>query len=148
MIFTAIPAIPAFPAKVNDKEKEIDCLARAIYYEARGESEIGKKAVAMVTINRANSSKFPDSICRVVYEKGQYSWTRGKAPRIKDFSSYYEIRGIAENMYNSYYIGRIVPRNLKKLKNALYFSAYGFNNKNLKFVTKIGGHRFYTLKEA
>jgi spore germination cell wall hydrolase CwlJ-like protein len=140
--------IPAFPAKVSDREKEIDCLARAIYHEARGESEMGKKAVAMVTINRANSSKFPNSICRVVYEKGQYSWTRDKGVKITDFSLFYEIRGIAENMYTSYHINRNAPRNLKNLENALYFSVYGFNNKNLKFVAKIGGHRFYTLKEA
>ena len=62
--------------------KEIDCLARNIYYEARGESEKGQLAVAQVTLNRVESSMFPNTICGVVNErylvKGkevcQFSW--------------------------------------------------------------------------
>ena len=62
--------------------KEIDCLARNVYYEARGESKKGQLAVAQVTLNRVESGMFPDSICGVVNErymvKGrevcQFSW--------------------------------------------------------------------------
>lgn len=62
--------------------KQIDCLARNIYYEARGESFEGQMAVAQVTLNRVNSNQFPNSICAVVEEKTiargytvcQFSW--------------------------------------------------------------------------
>lgn len=62
--------------------KEINCLTRNIYYEARGESEQGQLAVAQVTLNRVESGMFPNSICAVVNErykvKGkeicQFSW--------------------------------------------------------------------------
>lgn len=62
--------------------KEIDCLARNIYYEARGESREGQLAVAQVTLNRVESDLFPNTICGVVNEryivKGfevcQFSW--------------------------------------------------------------------------
>lgn len=50
------------------------CLALNIYYEARGESEIGAIAVAHVTQNR--SIKENTSICHQVFKPNQFSWTR------------------------------------------------------------------------
>jgi spore germination cell wall hydrolase CwlJ-like protein len=49
--------------------RELDCLAQNIYYEAATESYEGKLAVAQVTVNRTNSGKFPTSICGVVKQK-------------------------------------------------------------------------------
>lgn len=43
-----------------------DCLAKAIYFEARGESLAGQVAVAEVILNRVDSSSYPDTICGVV----------------------------------------------------------------------------------
>ena len=62
--------------------KQISCLARNVYYEARGEILEGQKAVALVTLNRVENSMFPDTICGVVNErktvkgrtKCQFSW--------------------------------------------------------------------------
>ena len=48
--------------------KDETCLADAIYFEARGESEIGQEAVAQVILNRAASGHFPPSLCGVVYQ--------------------------------------------------------------------------------
>jgi hypothetical protein len=53
---------------VGYETAEADCLAMALYHEARGESELGQIAVAQVIINRVKSRKYPDSICGVVYE--------------------------------------------------------------------------------
>jgi len=47
---------------------EINCLAEAIYYEARGESFTGQAAVAEVIMNRVSHRVYPDTICGVVYE--------------------------------------------------------------------------------
>jgi len=47
------------------------CLAQAIYFEARSEPEAGWEAVADVVINRAQSTKYPGTICGVVFQ-GQY----------------------------------------------------------------------------
>jgi spore germination cell wall hydrolase CwlJ-like protein len=51
--------------------KDIDCLARNIYYEAGGEPEEGKVAVAMVTINRVRDGRFGKTICSVVDQRVQ-----------------------------------------------------------------------------
>ncbi|WP_206682708.1 cell wall hydrolase [Chthonobacter albigriseus] len=49
-------------------EPEQRCLAEAIYFEARGESEKGQLAVAQVVLNRVRNPAYPDSICKVVYQ--------------------------------------------------------------------------------
>lgn len=63
-------------------EKQITCLARNVYYEARGESKEGQEAVAVVTINRVKS-KFAATICDVVYQRGQFEWTQLKKPKLE-----------------------------------------------------------------
>lgn len=56
--------------------KESYCLAQAIYFEARGEPYAGQIAVAQVTLNRRDSALFPNTLCKVVSQKGpcQYQW--------------------------------------------------------------------------
>ncbi len=53
---------------------DISCLAEAVYFEARGTSDKGQKAVAHVVLNRASSPKFPDSVCGVISDKCQFSY--------------------------------------------------------------------------
>jgi hypothetical protein len=53
--------------------REANCLAEAIYYEARSESRSGQVAVAQVIQNRVYSKHFPDSICGVVFQGSQRS---------------------------------------------------------------------------
>ena len=45
---------------------EFECLAEALYFEARGESVRGMFAVAEVILNRVDSGLYPDSVCGVV----------------------------------------------------------------------------------
>ena len=47
---------------------EENCLARAVYFEARSESELGQLAVAKVILNRVKDPEYPKSICGVVYQ--------------------------------------------------------------------------------
>ncbi len=51
-----------------DRLRSLDCLAQAIYYEARSESEDGQRAVAQVVVNRVRHPAWPNSICGVVYQ--------------------------------------------------------------------------------
>ncbi|MEY3634530.1 MAG: hypothetical protein RLZZ61_940 [Pseudomonadota bacterium] len=57
--------------------KEERCLASAVYFEAKGESLAGQLAVARVVLARANSGRFPSTLCGVVFQKGQFSFVRG-----------------------------------------------------------------------
>lgn len=51
------------------------CLVQAIYFEARNQSLEGQLAVAHVVLNRTKHSKYPDSICGVVFQNKQFSFT-------------------------------------------------------------------------
>ncbi len=64
-----------------DVSKEIDCLAKNIYFEARSEPIDGKLAVGHVVLNRVADKRYPASICEVVRQGGeeplnrcQFSW--------------------------------------------------------------------------
>ena len=58
-------------------DAETDCLARAVYYESKGEPLTGQLTVAEVIINRAESGRFASTICGVVRQRGQFSFVRG-----------------------------------------------------------------------
>lgn len=52
------------------------CLATAVFFEARGEPLEGQLAVAQVIVNRTNSGKYPNSLCGVVNQPGQFSFAK------------------------------------------------------------------------
>lgn len=52
----------------QSRDRAVECLATAIYYEARGETDRGKRAVAQVILNRTRSVAFPHSVCGVVFQ--------------------------------------------------------------------------------
>lgn len=52
----------------EDQQRELDCLAKAVYYEARSESSRGQLAVAEVVMNRVGDSRFPKTVCDVVFQ--------------------------------------------------------------------------------
>lgn len=60
------------------RSKQINCVAQAVYFEARGESKTVQRMVADVVINRAENPKFPDTPCEVVQQRHdnvcQFSW--------------------------------------------------------------------------
>jgi N-acetylmuramoyl-L-alanine amidase len=65
----------------RDQDAEQQCLAQAVFFEARGESLEGQLAVAQVVLNRAASGTFPSSICAVVTQPAQFSFVRrGRIP--------------------------------------------------------------------
>lgn len=129
------------------RNKQLECLARNIYYEAGGEPFEGKVAVAQVTINRANSGKFPSDICRVIYQKNviydkvvcQFSWycesPAGLKP--KNTAVYREAEIVAKQVL-------LEGFRLPSLTQALYFHAKHINPKwDKERVAVIGGHIFY-----
>ena len=52
--------------------EELECMSKNIYFEAALESTAGKLAVAQVTMNRVNSARYPNTVCKVVYQGRHY----------------------------------------------------------------------------
>ena len=129
------------------RNKQLECLARNIYYEAGNQPFEGKVAVAQVTINRAESGQFPKDICQVVYQKNvvyervlcQFSWYCESATmmRPKNSAVFKESEMVARQVL-------LEGFRLPSLKNALYFHATHINPKwNREKVAVIAGHVFY-----
>ena len=124
--------------------KEVECLARNIYFEAGGEPRAGKIAVAEVTMNRVKSKKYPRTVCGVVNQriKGtcQFSWVcENKKTVYKNSDAWRDSIKIAENiLISKHYYGII--------GSAMYFHADYVDpvwNENKRFIRKIGNHIFY-----
>jgi N-acetylmuramoyl-L-alanine amidase len=73
----------------------LTCLALNLYHEARGEGPEGMAAVAVVTLNRVQHPDWPDTICEVVHQPAQFSWTRHGDPPVTEDEAWQTARHIA-----------------------------------------------------
>jgi spore germination cell wall hydrolase CwlJ-like protein len=118
-------------------ERELDCLARNIFFEAGVESWAGKLAVAQVTQNRVNTGRWGRSICEAVYHPRQFSWT-AQAQKEPHGALWEESLAAAE----AFMAGERVP----ELAGALFYHAdyvdpYWAGNKVQ--VAQVGRHIYY-----
>lgn len=146
-----------FKLKRNEKQKvvaerrirlaEENCLAKAVYFEARSESELGQLAVAKVVLNRVKDPSYPKTICGVVYQgsdrrnscqfsfacdgiadevKSKAAWDRSKKVAQKAIAGDQTIRviGAATNYHADY----VRPKWAKEMRKLI----------------KIGRHIFYS----
>lgn len=133
----ALALVVIAPTKLGHaQDTEFDCLTRNIYYEAAGEPYKGKLAVALVTLNRADSPKFPKKICDVVYQKHQFSWTR-KYSKIKYNKKAWQD---SKNAAFEAYLNRDI---LGKFKATHYHNFTVKPKWGLKKLTVINNHIFY-----
>jgi spore germination cell wall hydrolase CwlJ-like protein len=126
--------------------KERECLATAIYFEARGETKRGQVAVAQVVLNRASTKGFPPTICGVVYQGAkrktgcQFSFTCDGVPdRIRERKAWATAKKIATDVLS----GKTrIPELLRATHyHARYVSPYWAPK--MKRLARIGRHIFY-----
>jgi len=63
-------------------DQSVNCLAQNMYYEAAYEPEEGQIAVAQVTMNRTHDINYPKTVCGVVYQPAQFTWTQHPLKRV------------------------------------------------------------------
>ena len=128
----------------QDVNKQLLCMAKNIYYEAASESFEGKLAVAQVTMNRANSPKFPSTICEVVYQKTgktyQFSWVGENVGPIRNKYAWEECLIVARKALTEPKLHDTIYRT----KSMFYHNTSVNPAWKLKYVAKIGNHLFYT----
>ena len=125
--------------KIKHTKQDLDCLAKNIYFEAKGESLPGKIAVAQVTLNRVlHKQDFNKTICGVVYQKDQFSWTAQPNPRVRDHSQWKTSQHVAMGILQ----GKLFLEGF----DALYFHANYVKptwRKQRQYLKTIGNHLFY-----
>lgn len=127
---------------------EENCLARAVYFEARSESALGQMAVAKVILNRVKSPRYPNTICGVVYQgtqrrnSCQFSFAcDGQPDDVRQAAAWAQAKSVAQraiagdmnlgkgmNSATSYHADYVTPRWAKTLRK----------------VSRIGRHIFYS----
>jgi hypothetical protein len=119
---------------------EANCIAVAVYHEARGESLEGQMAVAKVIMNRAASGKYPGNWCGVVKQPWQFSFVHhGHFPSVDESSAAWRkalgvTRLAVANAVQS------VPNDCLWYHADYVAPSWG---RNLTRVEKIGAHIFY-----
>lgn len=130
------------PKKKEAESRAIEWLAKNIYHESRGQEIKGQYAVAIVTMNRVNSGKFPSTVEGVVRQPGQFSWVRNKGTnKITDNKSYAIAKEIARNVINKE--GVIYKEVSFQIKGAQYFHEKRVKTSSKRrIVARIGEHIF------
>ncbi len=142
--------------RVAQMKSERACLATAIYHEARGEPEQGQLAVVDVILNRVNSSRYPDTICGVVYQnadKGKYRCQFSFACDGKSDEGGVGNRITRESWVRSFVVAEAALKQRQSGKrfdvvpeNTLYYHMYNVSPNwanDFTRVASIGSHIFY-----
>jgi len=121
--------------------REQDCLANAVYFEARGEPIEGQLAVAEVVLNRTRSGRYPGTICAVVTQPWQFSFVRRGVIPPADRGSEAWRRAVAVARIAEAGASRLLPNNVLWYHAEYVRPSWG---RRLARNTKIGLHIFYS----
>ncbi|MGL4811134.1 MAG: cell wall hydrolase [Beijerinckiaceae bacterium] len=130
-------------------QRELKCLAEAVYFESRSEPESGQAAVAQVVLNRAMSGLYPSSICGVVYQNRhrylacQFTFAcEGKSLRITEPEEWRTASRVARAVFEG-------KTYIDKVGGATHYHATyvrPYWAKRLRKMDKVGQHIFYKLR--
>ncbi|MFA9460896.1 cell wall hydrolase [Thiohalorhabdus methylotrophus] len=131
-------------------ENEKGCLARNVFFEARGESVAGQVGVTMVVLNRLRSAAYPGNACAVIRDSAQFSWVwdgRPDNPRAyrshPDRRAWKQAKRIAR---------QVVEGSVRDLTHGSdHYHALEVDPswaREMALQTELGNHRFYTADGA
>lgn len=144
-----IPAIDAnLLSSAAGSAAQTQCMAQAIYYEARSETFSGQKAVGEVVMNRVASKHFPNTICGVVFQGAerstgcQFSFTcDGSMDKTPYGKAWTRSKTLSEHMRMG------VHKSMTA--NATHYHTTDVNPKwasSVQPTRQIGSHKFYRFK--
>jgi spore germination cell wall hydrolase CwlJ-like protein len=145
----ASTAASVAPLRMSDANplaaaRELDCLAAAVYYEARGEGSAGQAAVAQVVLNRMRHPSFPHSICGVVFQGAQghscqFSFAcDGSMRRSKEAAAWRRAKSVAARALGGYVMASVGA--------ATNFHTTGVSpGWSMVRVAQVGSHIFYSF---
>ena len=152
-----IPNYSSLNLVLENRAKQVECLAKNIYFEARNEPFAGQFAVALVTLNRVYDDTFPNTVCEVVYQgihnkrgfpklnRCQFSWyCDGISDVTKNVRAWKDTQKIANLAMISY--GSMKSQGLDYTEGAIYYHTHEIKprwSNSYPKVGRIGDHIFY-----
>lgn len=143
-----------FTSYAHAQPSEIACLATNIYFEGRGESTEGMRAIGSVVINRSRHPSFKEkTLCGVTFARGQFSWVKQQPKKAiqrllngdlsglkdEDKEAYQKAEGIAVGFLLSAYRPS-TPTWVVAFHNSSVSPAW---SRTMKKYKRIGNHQFY-----
>ena len=129
-------------SRIKYEPLDLFCMAKNIYHEAAHEPEIGRYAVAQITLNRKMNPRYPKKICDVILDPYQFSWANDKRIRWTNPQgpAWEESKRIAYEVVVEGY-------RVKGLEHGLFYHADyvspRWRDRDAK-ITQIGRHIFYS----
>ena len=121
------------------------CLALNVFFEARHEPITGQIAVAEVTLNRVADSRYPDTVCGVVWDKNQFSWTHDGVHDDPSRMSYLDQQAWVDILELS---SAVLDGTVKLGVTGTHYHANSIRKpfwaNHYNYDGQIGGHLFYT----
>ena len=152
-----VPNYSSLNLVLENRAKEVECLAKNIYFEARNEPFAGQLAVALVTLNRVYNDTFPNTVCDVVYQgihtkdgfpkrdRCQFSWyCDGASDEVRNLVAFNTTQKIANLAMISY--GSMKSQGLDYTEGAIYYHTHEIKprwSNSYPKVGRIGDHIFY-----
>ena len=153
----SVPNYTSLNLILKNRAKQVECLAKNIYFEARNEPFAGQFAIALVTLNRVYDDTFPNTVCEVVYQgihnkrgfpklnRCQFSWyCDGISDTTKNVRAWKDTQKIANLAMISY--GSMKSQGLDYTEGARYYHTYEIEphwSRSYPKVGRIGQHIFY-----
>ena len=141
--------LAGIPAASGDAQFE--CLAQALYFEARGESVKGQFAVAEVILNRVDSGLYPRSICGVVKQGSRYACQfsyvcDGYSDQIRERAAYAQVAKVARLMIDGaprdltagathFRTGAVMPGWARKFTQTARIGAHYFHRQPMRLAS-------------
>lgn len=117
------------------------CLALNVYFEARGETPDAQHMIAEVVMERVYEDGYPKTVCGVVWQHGQFSWTEdGKSDKPKDVKAWLAAQIVANEVL--LYEGEFNT-------GATHYATRGSHpywEKDMNIIGMYGNHIFYRKK--
>ena len=147
------PSIETIKEQMNNiyGKEHIDCIIEATYFEARGETIEGHKAIVEVIKNRTKISRFPNTFCGVVNQDMQFSYRNGDKKYNLKYNDKLKKAEITNTVYSHLY-------NIDKGRKtvlpdcASHYDGKSFKkpswSKKMKMVEEIGNHQFYCYPDS
>lgn len=126
----------SFAANCRNFDTEVKALSCNIYFEARGQSLVGKMLVGFVTINRSKHEDFPSNIKSIVKQPQQFSWRKRKSLVILEKSSWESSTSVAKLMLRMSK-NEALYRKLDFTKGGLWFYKQGTPKPRLNIATRV-----------
>lgn len=135
--------VPNFNDLSKSRLSSLECLAVNAYHESRSQSDIANMFVIASVLNRVKDRRYPNDVCKVVFQKSQYSWTGdGLSDKISNSKQYKRLYKLVEKFILNKEIMNSLSQGVDHY-HTTSIKPYWADSDKMKYVNTVDDHMFY-----